>query len=169
MDVFEAIRRRRSIRKYHRKNLDWNTIIRLLEAARLAPSAKNLQPWKFIVVSDQELKDKLVKACYNQKFIADASIAIVGIGDAELSPRRYQTDVTIALEHIVLEATELGLGTCWIGAFKEDEVKELLKIPDKYRVVALLTIGYPAESPPPRPRKKLKEIVYHNVYGVELR
>ncbi|OYT31252.1 MAG: hypothetical protein B6U94_03830 [Thermofilum sp. ex4484_79] len=74
MDVFEAIRRRRSIRKYHRKNLDWNTIIRLLEAARLAPSAKNLQPWKFIVVSDQELKDKLVKACYNQKFIADAEI-----------------------------------------------------------------------------------------------
>lgn len=138
---------------------------KILEAARWAPSAGNRQPWHFVVVLDDKLKELLVPACKNQGFIKDSSCVIVGLADTELSPKWAIVDTTIALEHIVLEATELGYGTCWIGAFDEAEVKKILKIPEKYRVVALITIGKSAESPGPRPRKPLKEIVSINAYG----
>jgi len=136
-----------------------------LEAARWAPSAGNRQPWHFIVVLDRELKEKLVSVCRNQSFIRDAACIIVGLADLEVSPKWAIVDTTIALEHIVLVATELGYGTCWIGAFDESGVKRLLNIPEKYKVVALITIGKPAESPAPRQRKPLSEIASLNAYG----
>jgi len=143
-----------------RENLE-----KILESAKWAPSAGNRQPWHFVVVLDEQIKEKLVPACRNQGFIRDAACVVVGLADLERSPKWAIVDTTIALEHIVLEATELGYGTCWIGAFDEAEVKKILNIPDKYKVVALIPIGVPAESPPPRPRKPLKEIVSLNTFG----
>lgn len=163
MEVFETINKRRSIRAYKNEHIPSEKIERLLEAARLAPSAANRQNWKFVVVDDGEIKRKFEKACNNQAFVPTASHVIAGVVDPTL--KWHQVDITIALEHIVLEAVELGLGTCWIGAFNEGEVKNLLKIPPERKVVALLTVGYPSESPPSRPRKEIAEIVAYNKYA----
>lgn len=165
--VFDVVKKRRSIRKYRPSTLPKEVLLTLLESARLAPSAKNLQPWHFIVVLDQELKNKLVDACKGQKFIADASVIIVGLANTKIS-RWAIIDTTIALTQIMLVAHDLGLGTCWIGAFYEDKVKELLKIPEEWTVVGLLVVGYPDEEPPPRPRKSLDEIVSENYFGTKL-
>jgi nitroreductase len=162
MDVFDTIKERRSIRTYKGERISKNKLEKLLEAARLAPSAANRQNWKFIVVENEEIKNQLVTASNNQVFIGTASHVIAGIGDS--AQKWHQVDLAIALEHIVLEAVELGLGTCWIGAFNEDEVKRILKIPSDKKVVALLTVGIPAESPAARPRKALEEIVAYNEY-----
>lgn len=163
MDVFEAIRLRRSIRRYRDIEIPHANIERLLEAARLAPSGSNLQNWKFIVVKDKNIRKKLAQACNNQSFVGEASLVIAGVVDP--SKKWHQVDLAIAFEHIVLEAQELGLGTCWIGAFQEEKVKDILEVPEDKKVVALLTIGVPSEAPPPRPRKPLSEIVCYNEYA----
>ena len=165
MNVFEAISARRSVRRYVRgARIPEEHLRRIMEAARLAPSAKNSQPWRFVVVKDEQVKRRLVKACRGQRFLEDASVVIAALGVPSES-RWYMQDPMIAVEHMVLEATELGYGTCWIGAFEEDEVKEVLSVPEEVRVVCLLALGVPAESPPPRPRKSLGEIFYLDRYG----
>ena len=162
MGVFDIIKDRRSIRTYKDERIPKDKLEKLLVAARLAPSAANRQNWKFIVVENEEVKKQLVTACNNQAFVGTASNVIAGIGDP--AQKWHQVDLAIALEHIVLEAVELGLGTCWIGAFNEDEVKKLLKIPQDKKVIALLTVGVPVESPAARPRKSLEEIVVYDEY-----
>jgi len=162
MSVFDTIKDRRSIRVYKGERIPKDKLEKLLEAARLAPSAANRQNWKFIVVENEQIKNQLVIACNNQAFVGTASHVIAGIGDS--SQKWHQVDLAIALEHVVLEAVELELGTCWIGAFNEDEVKKILKIPQDKKVVALLTVGVPAESPAARPRKAMEEIVAYNEY-----
>jgi len=160
MSAYEVILKRRSIRKYVPEPIEKEALIKILEAARQAPSAGNRQPWYFIVVKDPELKKEVAKASANQMFIADADVIIVGVSNPKASPRWHEKDIMIALEHIALVATELGLGTCWIGAFNEKKIKELLEIPNDLKVVALMPVGVPAESPGPRPRKPLEEIVF---------
>lgn len=162
MGILDTIKDRRSIRTYKSEHIPQEKLEKLLEAARLAPSAANRQNWKFIVVENEQVKKQLVTACNNQAFVGTASHIIAGTGDP--SQKWHQVDLAIALEHIVLEAVELGLGTCWIGAFNEDEVKRLLRIPQDKKVVALLTVGIPDESPTARPRKTLEEIVSYNEY-----
>lgn len=162
MDVFDTIKDRRSIRTYKDERIPKDKLDKLMEAARLAPSAANRQIWKFIVVENEQIKRQLATACNKQAFVGTASHVVAGIGDP--SQKWHQVDLAIALEHIVLEAVELGLGTCWIGAFNEDEVKRILKIPQDKKVVALLTVGVPAESPDARQRKALEEIVSYNEY-----
>ncbi|MEM2025400.1 MAG: nitroreductase family protein [Desulfurococcaceae archaeon] len=165
LGIYETILSRRSIRAYKREDIVKEDLIKILEANRWAPSAGNRQPRHFILVRDDKLKEKLVLACRNQAFVKDAACIIVGLADVESSPKWAVIDTAIALDHIVLEATELGYGTCWIGAFDELEVKKLLNVPDRYKVVALITIGKPNESPAPRPRKQLSDLVSVNVYG----
>lgn len=145
MDVFEAIQNRRSVRAYAPKRVPKRKLNRILEAARLAPSASNVQPWHFIIVTGKEKRTVLSEGRY-AKFLADTPTVIVGCGDQEAAPKWYAVDVTIALEHMVLTATNEGLGTCWIGSFDENRVKELLKIPENYRVVAMLALGFPLAS-----------------------
>ncbi|MEM3547062.1 MAG: nitroreductase family protein [Candidatus Bathyarchaeia archaeon] len=165
MEVFEAIRRRRSIRRYKKDaKIPEEHILKILEAARLAPSAGNRQPWRFVVVKDPEVKRKLAEACNNQTFIADAQVAVVAIGDPSVS-RWYSQDPMIAVEHMVLEATELGYGTCWIGAFNEEAVKKVLNIPPELKVICVIPVGVPDEEPPPRPRKPIEEIFHLDRYG----
>ena len=167
--ALEAIKKRQSVRSYQDKEIPEEILQQILEAGRLAPSACNNQPWKFIVVKDKKLKEKLITACKNQNFVGEASVVIVGcainpsykMGNGEYS---YTIDLAIALEHMSLEAASLGLGTCWIGAFYQDQVKEILGVPEDVRVVALMPVGYPKELGSKTGRKPLSEIVCYNKY-----
>lgn len=167
MTVMDVIRRR-SIRKYRPSEIPREHLLEILEAGRLAPSAGNRQPWRFIVVRDPDQRRRLAEAARGQMFIADAAAVLVAIADPEASPRWCEKDVMIAMENMVLAATELGYGSCYIGAFEEEGVKSLLKIPDGLRVVALLPIGVPDEAPPQRPRKGLNEVFFGEEYGKPL-
>jgi nitroreductase len=168
LTVMDVIRRRRSIRKYRPSEIPREHLLEILEAGRLAPSAGNRQPWMFIVVRDPDQRRRLAEAARGQMFIADAAAVLVAIADPEASPRWCEKDVMIAMENMVLAATELGYGSCYIGAFEEEGVKSLLKIPDGLRVVALLPIGVPDEAPPQRPRKGLNEVFFGEEYGKPL-
>ena len=159
MDVFEVIEKRRSVRKYKPLSVRNEDLKRILEAARLAPSAGNRQPWRFIVVQTSERKKLLAQAARDQMFLADA----------EASLKWCKQDVMIAVEHLVLASTSLGYGTCWIGAFEEEQVKELLGIPEKIAVVALLPIGAPDERPQAKPRKIFGEIFFEEEYNRPLK
>jgi nitroreductase len=167
MDVFEAIKSRRSIRSYSDRKIEEDKLKKVLEAGRLAPSAGNMQEWKFVVVRDQDLKEKLGTAANNQRFIAKADVIIVGCATEvdkimTCGQYTYPIDLAIAMDHMSLQAVEEGLGTCWIGAFKEDEVKKILGIPQEIRVVELMPLGYPLFMPEPRSRKKLENIVTYD-------
>ncbi len=172
-NLMEIITYRRSIRSYSSQEVEENNLEYVLDAFRKAPSAKNLQPWKLIIVKDKNKKSDLAIACNNQAFIADAPIVIAACALEELAysvmggyMNSYPIDLAIALEHLMLAATEVGLGTCWIGAFKESLVKGILGVPESIRVVALTPLGYPgpkAETPK-RGRKSISEIVCYEKY-----
>jgi nitroreductase len=168
LDVLETIKTRRSIRKYKPSSIPDKKLKEILESARLAPSAANRQPWSFIVVRDAERKKTLAEAANNQTFLAEAAVIVAAVGDPETSKRWFEKDVMIAVEHLVLAAAALGYGTCWIGAFNEAEVKRLLSIPEKLSVVALLPIGVPDETPPPKTRKEFAAIFFKDEYGKPL-
>ena len=164
MDVSTAISQRKSMRAYKETDVEEDKLKKILEAARLSPSASNRQKWKFIVVKNKETRKKLAIAAFNQSFIGDAPVVIVACGtDAKTvmlcGQPAYTVDVSIACAFMILQAYELGLGTCWIGAFKEDEVKKILKIPESVRVVAMTPLGYPNQPPSQRSRKSLDQIV----------
>jgi len=168
--VLEAIKKRQSVRSYQDKEIPEEILQQILEAGRLAPSASNRQGWKFIVVKDENLRKKLVPACKNQKFVGEASIVIVGCGTnpdyiMTNGEHTYSIDLAIALDHMSLEATSLGLGTCWIGSFYQDQVKEILGVPESVRVVNLLTLGYPKELGTKTERKPLSEIICYDKYS----
>ena len=172
MDVSDAVKLRKSVRAYDSKLVPNDILLEILETAQCAPSAGNVQPWHFIVVTDKMKREKLSAGAY-AKFLAEAPVVIVGCGDEEASSKWYRVDVTIALEHIVLAATSKGLGTCWVGSFDESAVRGLLKVPEKYRVVALLAVGYPREKPDltrktlnsVRNRKELEQIASFDEFG----
>ena len=169
MDVFEAIAKRRSIRKYKNNEIEDEKLEKITESARIAPSASNRQEWKFIVVKDQNTRDKLVEAAHGQEFVRQAPVTIVACSteSERIMPcgqHAYTVDLSIAVSFMMLEATELGLGTCWLGAFDEEAVKEILGIPSDIRVPAMFTLGYADENPVARPRKALKDIVCHEKY-----
>jgi nitroreductase len=164
MDVTTAIRTRRSVRKYLRKDIPENVLKELLEAARQAPSAANRQAWELIVVKDPELKAGVVALCKNQKFIDECSVFLVALEDPQQKWSRV--DVSIMMDHITLAAHEKGLGTCWIGAFDKDKVGSFLHVPPNRSVAVCMTVGYPDEAPEARPRKSLEELVHIDRYGV---
>ena len=169
MDVIEAIRTRRSIRRFKSEPLPEEHLKKILEAAQQAPSAGNKQPWRFIVVSDSDTKDRLGKIARNQTWISDAGVIIVALAMDKKSPQIYERwaerDVMIAVEHMVLSAWSLGYGTCWIGAFTEEDVKELLGIPKEMTVINLLPIGVPDVNPEKKSRKPFEEIFHEEKYS----
>ena len=169
MDVLSAIQGRRSIRKYSSKPVEEEKLLKVLEAARLSPSAKNLQEWRFIVVKDSETREKLTKEGIGQSFVGEAPIILVCCGTEangimKCGQPRYTVDLSIATAYMILEAYEQGLGTCWLGSFDENIVKKILDIPEDVRVVAITPLGYPSESPDQRPRKELNEIISYDKY-----
>ncbi|MFX0087325.1 MAG: nitroreductase family protein [Candidatus Hodarchaeota archaeon] len=174
-DLFQIIQQRRSIRKYKPGEIPEADLKKILDAARLAPSAENSQPWRFILVKDQKTKELLAQPT-TQSFISKANIIIVVLGDTSTSccpsAQTWTThDPMIATEHLVLAATALGYGTCWIANYRSrskvwiDEVKQVLKIPESMRIVVLVALGIPAENPKPRSRKNLQDISFDEIYG----
>jgi len=169
MDVKEAIKIRMSIRRYTNTEIPEDKLLRVLEAARLAPSGANKQYWKFIVVKDMKTREVLSKASGGQIQVAQAPIVIAAVStmpEAIMScgVPAFAVDLAIAIDHMTLAAVEEGLGTCWIGAFSQEKVCSILGIPASCRVVSLLTLGFPNESGRPKIRKSLDEIVCYETY-----
>ena len=171
MDVFDAVLARKSVRAYDSRPVPAEVLKKVLEAGRLAPSASNRQPWFFLAVTDAEKRKALTAGPY-AKFLKESPVVIVGIGDPQTSPEWYVVDVTIALTQMVLEATNEGLGTCWIGSFYEDKVKEALAIPARLKVVAMLAVGYSREKTDlgakimrRRNRKPMEDILSFEQFG----
>jgi len=153
MEFYEVVKTRRSIRSYKPDIPPQDVLDRISEAARIAPSGSNRQPWRFIFVTDPSLKKKLVSACGNQKFVGEAPIVVIACGyDIKYNRGGYMggmsflVDVSIAFTHLILAARSEGLGTCWIGEFENEKVKRILGIPDGYNVVAVTPLGYPKED-----------------------
>ena len=168
MDIYEAVRERTSVRAYKADPIEEDKLERILDAARLAPSGKNGQPWTFIVVKDEEIRKKLVPACKNQEFVGQAPVVVVACGHEERAYKKMggywnsmPLDIGIAIEHLMLAAASEGLGTCWIGAFFEEQVREILGVPESVKIVALTPVGYPSGEKTHRPRKSLDEIIMH--------
>ena len=166
LDIYEAIRNRVSTRAYLPDTVEAEKLERILEAARLAPSGKNGQPWTFIVITDAGTRERLVPACKNQKFVGEAPVVVAVCGREELAYQKMggywnslPVDIGIAIEHLMLAAQAEGLGTCWIGAFFEEEVREILEVPADVKILALTPLGYPAADKVFRNRKPLAEIV----------
>ena len=171
MEVAEAIKTRRSVRKYKSTPIPEELVKKVLNAARLAPSAANLQPWRFVVVMDEDVKRQLAAACNNMSWISRAPVVLVACADMDVAiamiggyMNSAPVDVAIALTQMSLMATSEGLGTCWIGAFKEERVSALLNLPKGCRVVSVMTLGYPDETPATPGRKNISEIVSYDKF-----
>lgn len=166
MKIIEEIVARRSIREYAPRAVEKEKIVRILEAGRLAPTARNQQDWRILIVSDPQLKGRLVdEASPHQLFLKGAPVILAACA---LNPDyvmrcghpAFLIDLAIVLEHIALQAVREGLGTCWIGSFDEGKAKNVLGIPPRVRVVELMSLGYPARLPDARERKPAQDLFY---------
>jgi len=174
MDVLEAIKGRRSIRSFESgRDVSEKIVEGLIDAARWAPSAGNIQPWEFIVARTSEIKSKLAEAAFNQSFIEEAPVVIAVCADENRASEGYGQrgktlyclqDTAAATQNIHLAAHAHGLGTCWVGAFKEEEAREALKIPRGIRPVALIPLGYPSKFPSPRGKRTVHQIVHYEIF-----
>jgi len=172
MDVFDAIQQRRSVRSYTNETVQKEKLDKILEAARIAPTARNAQPWHFVAVTDKEKRKVLSKGTY-AKFLMQSPVVIVAIGDKKASADWYAVDVSLAVENMVLTAQAEGLGTCCVGSFDEAEVRQTVKAPDNFEVVMMLAVGYPKEKLDAtskllylmRPRKTLGEVASEEEFG----
>ncbi len=171
MNIYDAIAARKSVRAFEDKDVPEEVLTRLLEAARLAPSACNKQEWRFVVVRDAGMRKRLAEAASGQAFVGEAPVVLVCCAETDghvmsCGQQCYPIDVAIAIDHLTLAAVDEGLGTCWIGAFDEARVKDLLGIPGKIRVVELLPLGYPRDpSAVKKQRLPLEEIVKYERWG----
>jgi len=171
--VFEAIRGRRSVRAYTGEDVPEGVVERLIDAARWAPSAGNIQPWEFVVVRRAEVKRRLSAAALDQAFIEEAPVVVVVCADEGQSSAGYGSrgrslyclqDTAAATQNLLLAAQALGLATCWVGAFREEDAREALGLPRGVRPVAIVPVGHPAEKPGAQPRRALGEIIHHDVF-----
>ena len=162
MSLLDVVLSRRSIRKYEQKKIPSEVLGKILEAGRKVPSAANRQPGHFIVVTDDAIKRELSKGLFN-RHIKKSPVTIVGCADQGFVNRKWSiVDTTIALQNMIIAAWAVGVGSCWVGDFKEEKVRRLLNIPNKWKVVALISLGYPAEKPRPTRRKTIDTIVGFN-------
>jgi len=173
VDIFEVFKARRSIRSFTKEDVSEEDLMKILEAARWAPSAGNIQPWEFVVIRRPEIKREIARAALNQTFIEEAPVVIVVCADGNRSGWVYGSrgvnlyciqDTAAAIENMLLAACALGLGACWVGAFNEERVREILRIPRGMRPVAIIPLGHPAERPSPPHKRPLKEIVHYETF-----
>lgn len=172
------VRSRRSVRRFLDQPVERSKLVACVEAARLAPSAENVQPWRFLIIDDPAVKSRLVEEAFSgiyrpTRWAAKAPVLVAILAKLDLLANRlgaqvqgthyYLIDIGIAGEHFVLQAHELGLGTCWIGWFNEKKARQALGIPRGYRLVCFLAVGYPADPlPKPRPKRSLEEVLFFN-------
>jgi len=177
METLECIKTRRSVRKFKKKEIEKEKLMKILEAAIYAPSSGNLQNWEFIIVRDEENKKLIAKAALNQNFIADASIIIIACSNddkvifyGKRGKDLYAIEnVSAAIQNILLAANDLGIGSCWVGAFDEKEIKKILKIPENVRPIAIIPLGYPEKISETPVRRPISEVVFEEKYGKKLR
>jgi len=173
MDIYEAVKTRKSVRSYQSREVPDDVLTRILDAARLAPSANNFQEWRFVVARDPKTRHSIAQAACRQTFVGEAPVVLACCAKDSrhvmtCGQPSYPIDAAIAIDHITLCAAAEGLGTCWIGAFYEDEVKQILGIPSGIRVVALLPLGYPQDPQPVRKlRLSLERIVSYDSWKLE--
>jgi nitroreductase len=169
MEYVDLVKQRRGIRRYKPDPIPEQQLKAILEAARLAPSWGNRQCWRYIIVTEQDIKQRLAEA--GEKWVSEAPVIIVVCADPKASGHKpgmdyFMVDIGISFEHLILAATDLGIGTCWIGGFNEKAVKEALGVPDEIRVVAYTPLGYPGEKKGKVfARKPLRDICFYERYG----
>jgi nitroreductase len=173
MDVFEAVKRRRSVRAFKKDDVASEDVEKLIDAAVWAPSAGNIQPWEFVIIRKPDIKKRLAAAAWEQAFIEQAAVVIVVCANENRSSKRYGDrgkslyciqDTAAAVQNIHLAAYSLGLGTCWVGAFKEQEVGRILNVPQGIRPVAIVPVGYAAELASPRSKRPMDEVVHYETF-----
>jgi nitroreductase len=171
MNITELIRYRKSVRSWADKSVSRETVEKIIDTARFAPSAKNLQDWKVIAVRDPELRSRMTEVARGQRFVGEAPVILAVCGDTSTGimtcemPRSV-VDAAILIDHITLAAAGEGLGTCWIGSFDQGACRKLLRIPDGWEVVELLPLGYPADpSEVSKKRKSVEEILDWDYWG----
>ena len=170
MELKDAILQRKSIRGYKDTPVPEDKLKAVLEAARMAPSGANRQPWKFVVVTDAEKREKLGMAAGGQAQVRQAPVVIAAVATSPANMMMCEVpgapvDLSIAVTHMMLAAVEQGLGTCWIGAFKQETAKDILNVPELCKIIALLTLGYPDDEGRPKTRKELNDIVCYETYS----
>lgn len=178
MDVFDCIMQRRSIRAFKRETIPEEDLLKILNAAIWAPSAGNLQSWEFIIVKEHTTKVRLAEAAYGQYFIVEAPVIIVVCGNEERSGSRYGErgrtlyvvqDTAAATQNMLLAIHALGYGACWVGAFNETEVKEILGLPKHIRPLAIIPIGKPNEKPELPGRMPIEKVTHIEKFGVYMK
>jgi nitroreductase len=160
MELKEVLATRRSIRKYSKRAVSERKLKRLFSALQIAPSGGNRQDYSFIFVKDERKRRRIFKKAGHQDFVGEAPVLMVAVckpGGA--------FNVAIAVDHMILAATDEGLGTCWVGWFEREPIKQILGIPEEMEVPIMVTIGHPAEGPAARPRKPLKELIMRDGYS----
>lgn len=178
MDVFEAIKGRCSVRAYKPDKIPDEAVLRIIEAGVQAPSAGNMQPTVYIVTKDEEVKRSLAEAALNQSFIEEAPVVIAVCTDTVRSASRYGErglrfysllDAAASVENMLLAAHAMGLASCWVGAFNDEQVSRVLKLPPHVRPVAILPLGYPAERPAKPRRRRIEDMAFSDAYGSPLK
>ena len=169
MTVLEAIRTRYSCRAYQDKPVEKDKLDTILEAARLAPSARNTQDWRFVIVADKQIKQQVAQTTNRPEVFDKAGVIIVACSNSDYvmtcGPTIGPIDVAIALEHIALQATDLGLATCWIGSFYPAKVRQVVGVPDDVAIIELMTLGYPADEGRKADREPMEKIVSYEKWG----
>jgi nitroreductase len=172
----EAIHNRRSIRKYKDQPVDEETILKIIDCGRLAPSDSNTQPWTFIVVRSEEMRTKVAHVSHKQDWMLGAPVFLICVADIRVTttetgpmeineetpgigPKQIILDTAIAGQNMVIAAESLGLGTCWVSWYIQEEIRPVLGIPNDKYVVAVITLGYPDQTPKQRPRRSLEEVI----------
>lgn len=178
MDTLDAIKKRRSIRKYLDVPVEWYKVTKILEAGKQAPSSGNLQNWRFIIVTDKKMRRKLAEASLQQYWMESAPVHIVVCSQLTIAKQFYGLrgerfysiqNCAAAIQNMLLAAHSLGLGSCWIGAFDEGKLKTLLDIPEDVRPEAIITIGYPDENPEEPEEYELYDVIFLENYGKRIR
>ncbi|MBU0667034.1 MAG: nitroreductase family protein [Nanoarchaeota archaeon] len=178
MDLSECIRNRRSIRKYTQQPVEFDKITKIIEAGHEAPSAGNLQNWRFILITDKNVIRSLYNHCLKQEQVYNAQAIIVVCGVVDIAERFYglrgkrlytTQNCACAIQNMLLTAYDVGLGACWIGAFDEDKIRSTFNIPENTRPQALITLGYPDEIPKPPHKDELAGVVYFHKYGARIK
>ena len=169
MDIYEAIENRYSVRSYQDRQIEQAKLERVLDAGRMAPSARNAQDWKFIIVQERDLRESIAKAA-EQPFLARAPVILAVVAtDPE---RRMEcgvlsgpVDCAMAIDHMTLAAVSEGLGTCWIGHFNQDACCKLLDVPPTAVIIELLAMGYPGDKPALKSRKPINDVACYEKFA----
>ena len=169
--VLDIIKRRRSVRRFDGATIPKDAMEQILEAGRWAPSGANAQPWRFIVVTEKETLKSIAECCYYKVFksrhVGEASAAVVICADPEAGSQTYTLDAAIAGTNMTLMATSLGIGSCWIGAFEEETMKKMMRIPEHLKIIALIALGYEIGKAAVPPRLPLSSIAHYETYDIE--